>query len=322
MLKVQAVVVALAVSFSVEAWAAVTISESFQSAPTDRGWGLYGDSSLFQWNEANENLEVRWDSRRTNSYFYLPLRTILSRSNDFALSFDLTLRDITPGIDPAKPFAMQVAVGFLNLSSASNTNFFRATGTDSPNIVEFNYFPNTGFGASVSPIVVSSNKQFAFAFTVFEMPIEQLFHIDMHYSAVQQALVTTVSSNGVSVAVTNQLDSSFSDFRVDVVSISSYSDAGQHPDFDGSILANGTVDNISITVPEPPVGAVTGGFANNVWQVTLTSEPGWTYSLERTSDFQNWTQVGSSVSGTGGTLTLQDSAPPATGFYRVRAEKP
>src|SRR4051794_8858780 len=65
------------------AMAAVTahsaiISEDFSTSPFAHGWKANGDTNLFYWNAANQNLEVTWDSSRTNSFFHLPLGTIVS----------------------------------------------------------------------------------------------------------------------------------------------------------------------------------------------------------------------------------------------------
>ena len=48
---------------------AAAISENFSGAPLARGWKVFGDGSLFHWNPTNQNLEVTWESSRTNSYF-------------------------------------------------------------------------------------------------------------------------------------------------------------------------------------------------------------------------------------------------------------
>jgi len=143
---------------------AVTFQEDFASDPLTRNWWAYGDGSLFRWNATNGVLEVTWDSSRPNSYFALPLDTVVSRADDFSFGFDLRLWDITIGTSPGKPFTFQLAVGLNNLAQATSTNFLRGTGTDSPNLAEFDYFPDSGFGATISPTVISSNIQFATSF--------------------------------------------------------------------------------------------------------------------------------------------------------------
>src|SRR5207302_1845317 len=90
-------------SFTVAASAAsAVITEDFASDPLGRGWISQGDGSLFRWNSTNQNLEVTWDSSRTNSFFYVPLRTILAKSDDFSFSFDIRLKDIRTGVSLTK----------------------------------------------------------------------------------------------------------------------------------------------------------------------------------------------------------------------------
>jgi hypothetical protein len=107
---------------------AATITESFSSDPIARGWKTFGDHSLFAWNATNQNLAVTWDSSRSNSYFYLPLGTVLSKSDDFSFAFDLRLSDIAIGLSSNKPCTFQIAIGLLNSQSATKTNFYVGTG--------------------------------------------------------------------------------------------------------------------------------------------------------------------------------------------------
>src|SRR5207247_8017014 len=118
---------------------AVTFQEDFASDPMTRNWRAYGDSSLFSWNANNGVLEVTWDSSRPNSYFALPLNTVVSRSDDFSFGFDLRLRDITIVTSPSKPFTFQLALGLDSLTQATATNFLRGTGTTSPTLAGFDY---------------------------------------------------------------------------------------------------------------------------------------------------------------------------------------
>ena len=124
---------------------AVTLTENFSSNPLADGWQIFGDTNLFQWDSLNQDLQVTWDSSQPNSDFYHPLGTILSRDDDFELSFDLTLLDETIGTTPGQPYTFEIAVGFLNLVSATRTNFYRGSGVNAAygpvNLVEFNFFP-------------------------------------------------------------------------------------------------------------------------------------------------------------------------------------
>src|SRR5262245_15678496 len=85
--------------------------EGFASDPLARGWQVFGNSTLFQSNSTNQNVEVTWDSSGTNSYFHRPLGQILTKRDNFSLAFDLQLKDIAIGTSPGKPYTFQFAVG-------------------------------------------------------------------------------------------------------------------------------------------------------------------------------------------------------------------
>jgi hypothetical protein len=301
--------------------------EEFDDNPFGRGWRMEGEAQLFHWDASNQNLQVTWDSRQPNSYFYRPLGTVLTRADDFSLSFDLRLEDITVGIDPQKPYTFQIAIGFLSQATATQTNFLRATGMDSPNLVEFDYFPDSGFGATVSPTVISTNHQFATSFNFpLELTTNDLFHVELRYTASNQTLATKMTRNGFAFGPIEDvvLRPDFTDFRVDQLAIMSYSDAGQDPRFAGSVLAHGCVDHIVLRVPDPPLDRVNGGFSLGQWQMSFQTKVDWVYQMERTSDFAAWIPCSAQADGTGAPLMLADTNAPGARawFYRVRADRP
>ena len=305
---------------------AVTFQEDFAANPATRSWRAFGDGSLFRWNNTDQNLEVTWDSSRPNSYFAWPLQTVLSRSDDFSFDFDLRLNYIGVGTTPGKPFTFQLAIGFINLAEATATNFLRGTGTDSPDLVEFDYFPDSGFGATVSPTMISSNVQFASSFNFpLELTTNDSFHVMMSYTASNQTLLTALTRNGAVFGPIQDvtLDSNFTDFRADHFALSSYSDAGQDPQFAGSILAHGVVDNIVLRVPDPAVHDLAGAIASGAWQIEFMAQTNWLYALQRTENFQAWTTVSPVTAGVNQRLTLADTnGMAANAFYRVRAQRP
>jgi hypothetical protein len=243
------------------------------------------------------------------------------------LAFDLRLTDVLPGVNTNKPGAFELAISLLNFGDATRTNFLRGTGTDSPNLVEFDYFPDAGFGATIWPIFISTNSAFNYTgpsdYTALALTTGDGFHVAMVYTASNATLTTTMTRNGAVFGPIHpvHLNTNFTDFRVDTFAISSYSDTGD--DFD-SLLAHGAVDNLAITTPPPPVTDMTGGFVSqNIWEVQFTSRSNWLYNLERTIDLQTWTSASIAASGNGTRLALQDTQPPsAKAFYRVRAQRP
>lgn len=316
--------------------AAITVAESFSSEPKERGWGLVGHPELFRWNGINQNLEVTWDSSRSNSYFHLPLGTILTRQDDFAVSLDLLLDDIAAGVNSNRPGTFQIAFGFHNGADAKKTNFLRGSSSNSPNLVEFNFFPDTGFGPTVWPGILSTNSAINYSgpgdFGIFDLPIGIVMHISLAYVASNETATISITTNDVLVGpvtsarlATNSVGfgSVFTQFKLDTFAIASYSDEGQNPSYAGSILAHGVIDNLVVTFPLPPVQDTHGNFTLDVWQTKFLTRTNWNYLLEATENFSAWSTIGGAIAGSGGQIILQDtnsSTFPAR-FYRINAQR-
>ncbi len=299
---------------------ATGIAENFSTNPLHNGWQVFGDTNLFQWDSTNHNLAVTWDSSQTNSYFYHPLGTILTRNDDFSLEFDLQLNDAEAG-----GYGFELAIGFLNLAEATSTNFNRGTGANSPDLVEFTYFPDVGYGPTLWPVLVDTNSLFNWNgdsdYAIYAPILGDWYHIVMTYTASNQTLVTTMTNfeQTSGITIINQLMTNFTDFRMDTISINSYQDDG----WGDSIYAQGVMDNFVVTVPPPPIQNLAGAFSNGVWQVQFSSQSDWLYTLERSTDFQSWTAVSPATPGNGTNLVLPDTNQPADrAYYRVRAEQP
>jgi hypothetical protein len=296
---------------------AEVITENFSANPPQSGWRIFGNPDLFQWNSTNQNLEVTWDSTQTNSYFYRPLGTILARDDDFSLSFDLQLRDAV-----AFNYGAELAVGLFRFASATNISFSRGGGS-APNLFEFDYFPDTGFGDSMDATMVDTNGDYGHLFFIYDNKTLEpgvTYQITLTHAAGTTNLTAQILTNGgLFTAFPKVFQAPITDFRLDTISISSYQDDG----FGDSVLAHGTVDNFVVTVPPPPVQNLTGGFSNAVWQAGFIGRSNWLYTLERTGDFQSWAGVSATVTSNAANLFLQDTNPPANrAFYRVRAERP
>jgi hypothetical protein len=306
---------------------ATSISENFATEPTAHGWQVFGVTNLFSWDQTGQNLTVTWDSSKSNSYFYIPLQTILTRSDDFSLSLDLYLNDVTAGNDPAKPSTFELGFGFLNLDNAMKSTFLRAGGS-SPNLVEFDYFPDTGFGGTVWPSFWSTNNSLNYNgsadYTLLDLPVGTPMHIAMTYAASNATLSTVILTNGAPFGVIHavKLSNAFTDFRVGAFAIESYSDAGQDPAYGGSLLAHGTVDNISVIAPDSPIRNLSLGQFTNQWQANLLSKSNWIYLLERSTNFASWAPASPIIPGNADSISLSDTNAPTHGaFYRVRAQR-
>lgn len=296
--------------------------EGFSQDPFESGWSAFGETSLFEWDSVDQKLKVTWDSALQNSFFYWPLGTILTKSDDFSIGFDLTLDEIAVGLRPERPFTFQIALGLLNVSDVTDSGFLRGTGSQSPNLVELNYFPDSGFGATISPIVVSGDNQFVPSFSFpLELSPQVVYRVNMRFNAADQTLVTEMRNGNAPFGPVEAvvLPSTFSDFQADAFAVSSFSDSGA----DGSVFARGAIDNVVLTFPNPPVSGLSGSLVQGRWTVEFLSRLNWLYALERSDDLSDWNPVESAISGTGEILRLTDSEPLVPmRFYRVRVDRP
>jgi hypothetical protein len=297
---------------------AATITENFSADPLQNGWQIFGDTNLFQWDPANQNLDVTWDSSQTNSYFYKPLGTILAKSDDFSLSFDLQLTNIAWSGSP------ELSVGLFHFSEATNSVFSRPA-ANTPNLFEFDYFPDNGIGqpsivATLTDTNVNSSHKKDFYFVYDNQPLDTgvVYHVVLTHAAGQPAISGEVFANGqLYSSLPNIFTGPITNFLIDTVSISSYRNSGS------SLLAHGVVDNFVITLPPPPVQNFSGTFTNGIWQAQFISQSNWLYTLQRSADLQTWSNVSVSTPGSGTNLFLPDANPPPDkSFYRVRADRP
>lgn len=301
--------------------------EDFASNPLVRGWTVFGDTNLFRWNATNQNLEVTWNSSHSNSYFQLPLSTFLTRYDDFSVALDLELKDMAIGVNSNKPGTFQIAFGFMNQANAHQTNFIRGTGSDSPNLVEFNFFPDSGYGPTVWPAVFSTNSVMNYTgssdFSLFDLPIGVSMRFVLSFTASNQTATVSITTNGVLVGpVTSApLMAGFSQFVLDTFAIASYSDAGQSPFMPGSILAHGVVDNVVVSAQPPLVRNFTGGLASGNWEGTFQSRTNWNYILEASEDLLTWTNAAAPIPGNGQPMSLTDTNAASFDrrFYRIHA---
>lgn len=303
------------------------LQEDFNTDPTARGWQSHGDASLFAWADAGR-LEVTWDSARPNSYFALPLGTILGLDADFAFAFDLELHELAAGNNPEKPNPFQLSLGLIRLADALQPGFWRGSGFSSPNLLEFSFFPDPGdpwmWGPSVTATMIdyTGTNWASGGFGPFGLVTGQLYRVQLRYTAANRQLAASVLHQGQPVGQIGAAlaGPAFLGFQLDHFAICSYTDAGQDPAYAGSIFARGFVDNVELTLPASVAQPITGGFDAGTWVVHVPSAPQWRYTLERSVDLTAWNPASSPASGTGATLSLVDTnAPASAAFYRVVA---
>lgn len=299
--------------------ATVNFTDNFSTNPLQNGWQTYGDTNLFQWDSTNDVMDVTWDSSQGNSYFYHPLGLTVTRYDDFSLSFDLQLTTAE-----ASGYGFQLAIGFLNFAEATDADFLRWSGYNSPDLVEFDYFPDVGYGATVWPLFVDTNSDFNWNgssdYAIYAPNLGDWYHVVMTYTASNQVMVTTMTNfeQTSGVTIVDPLDPEFTLFNVDTLSISSYQDDGMGD----SIYAQGMVGNFAVTICQPPLENATA-MNNTPGVIQFGGQTNWLYSLQRTVDFNSWTTISTAVPGTGTQMTLFDpNPPPVKAFYRVKATSP
>jgi hypothetical protein len=297
---------------------AATITEDFSTDPLQNGWQIFGDTNLFQWDSTNQNLDVTWDSSQTNSYFYKSLGTILAKSDDFSLSFDLQLNDVTWS------GSTELSVGLFRFSDATNSAFSRPA-ANTPNLFEFDYFPDNSVGqpaivATLTDTNVDSAHRKDFNFVYDNQPLNDgiVYHIVLTHNAGQTNISGQVFADGQPYTTLPRIFAGpITDFRIDTVSITSYRNSVN------SILAHGMLDNFVITVPPPPIQNFSGTLTNGIWQAQFIGQTNWLYTLERTADFISWNDISLTNSNNGTNLFLPDTDVISDkAFYRIRAERP
>ena len=317
-------------------------AETFAKDPASHGWKTTGESSLFQWDEAAQRLAARWDSSQPNSYFHHPLGVTLDTQQNFSLSFALELDSIEIGTTPSKPFTFPIAIGLIDLSQATREDFFRGSGVHSAHghrgAVEWNYWPDSGFGDTISTVLISQDNQWALQHTFpLSLETQTLYRVRMEYNAANGKLETTMTADGeffgpiqdamLSEISLNPIESGFTRLKVDTISISSYSDAGQSPpEYAGSIQAAGYVDNIIVeataAIETVLIRQIQRTEDEDTLQIAFNGLVGRDYWLERSADFLDWITINHQrKEETGKAIFSISTGKTPLGFFRIRASQ-
>jgi len=302
---------------------ASTIIENFTTDPSLDGWQVFGDTNLFQWDSTNQILDVTWDSTQPNSYFYLPLGQTLTVTNSFCVQFDLQLSNAA-----AYGYGQELAIGLLHWSDATNINFSRTIDYPpniSPNVFEFDYFPAFNDGGYSSPdtvtaTIVDSAANYNYCADAQSFVPGVTYHVVLLHYANSINISGVIYTNGQIMSTFPEVQNYYpvnddGSFVLDTISVTSYADDGYGDD----IFAQGTVANLVFASPLP-VGVINTTTAG---QVQFASDPSWIYTLEQTTDFQNWSPAAPAAFGNGTNLVLQATNPPAgKAFYQVIADLP
>lgn len=186
-------------------------------------------------------------------------------------------------------------------------------------------------GDTFATTVVSSNRSFLPAHNFpLELTLNDRFRFTLTYTASNHTLRTTATRNGAPYgmppdnAFQSLILTSQPDWRVDCFGVMSYSDAIQFgsPDYYGSILAHGILDNVVLTIPAPVLGSLVLSQSNSINYLEFPSKTNWVYTLERSTDLVSWISLASATNGNGSKITLAEPSVNNKSFYRVRSERP
>ena len=302
-------------------------TEDFSTDPATRGWRVFGDAALCQWNETAGALDFTWDSSKTNTFFHRPLGTVLAETDAFEVAFDVEFSEIQAGGPSGTGGTFELAFGLYGMDAATRTNFSRGSGVNAArgprNIVELTYFPDTvnGFGDTLSPSIWSRSNQPYLEF-IFPYPLHVgvPYRVTMSYQPVGRALTTVLVSNSVPVLTNRVAMTALSTgFRLDAVAMASYQSFGG-----GSIFARGRFDRIAVRLPDPPKLELVHTLPGPELRFQLPTN--WTAAVERTVDFATWETVAETNAippGDGSFRQWLDASAPSTNAnYRLKLLRP
>ena len=295
------------------------VYEKFATDPSVDGWQVFGTTNLFAWDPTNHVLDVTWDSTQPNSYYYHPLGVTLTTNDSFCVQFDLVVSNAA-----AFDYGMQLAVGLLHWSEATNSAFSRPNVT-AQNAFEFDYFPAFNFGGyangdEFTASIVDGAGNLFWNADYQTLTSNVMYHVVLFHDANSLGNRACIYTNG-QVMSTFPLPTNYyptnddGAFGLDTLAVMSYADDGWGDD----IYAQGTIANLSCQSPLPVqyVQALAAG------QLRFASDTNWLYTLEETADFQTWTPAAAPSLGNGTNLVLQATNTPSTArFYRVEANLP
>ena len=326
---------ALSAVLPIGSMAGTEITESFDNDPSQQGWNILGDTSLFNWDAETQRLSTQWDSSKSNSYFYQPIGQVLDTQLDFSIAFDLELESIAIGTTPDKPFTFPIAIGLIDLAQATREDYFRGAGIHPVNgprgVAEWNYLPDSGFGATISSGLISQNNQWAFQNTFpLELNTGTLYQVQMEYNAATQIFKTAMTADGepfgplldasLDDIFGNPVEGGFTKLNVDAFAISNYSDAGQAPpEFVGSIRAHGYVDNIKVKIgTDLRIDQIR--IESDQVNITFNGNANTSYWLEQSSDFTSWVTVDHKIVSESGEVQMSRPIEDTQAFFRLRSQ--
>lgn len=287
-------------------------------------WQIVGDARLFRWDPIAGNLAVTWDSSRGNSFCLLSLGHRVTSTEAFAFAWDLRLTTAGPRPASDRTNALQISVALVRQSRLPDGYPQRISSGRAQDLVDFSFFPLADYGpfgtaAYVAPAVFGGiHARYSFG-NPYDLTDGQPHRVRCHWDPATRRLYTEIAGTAA-VAPTDPPLPAEDDFAVDALAVVVWNEG---PTSHDSLLAEGTVDNIILTLPDP-ITHLAGPlmFEATTRTVQFKSRVGYRYQLEASGDLAAWTVISVFVEGTDGDLTLSDyrKAFFVQQFYRLRAE--
>lgn len=267
--------------------------DDFATDPSAREWTHHGDVSPAAWDASPQRLTVAWDSTAPNRFFLRTLGRELTRADDIRVRFRLGLEEIAT-LDPDATFP--ISIGLIRREDALTTHFFRGAGVNPTwgprNLVEFAYFPAS---RSITPTlsataVASNNLRWAMVnLFPFEIATGASLDVELQFHSVPQTLTLTITRDGVPWAHgTTSVPAAFGEFRVDAVSVTSYSGDHQPAGYGGHVKARGWIDDLEVEYTDPPDGPLTIATESRALRLSIPAPESWVPALQVTTDFSQW----------------------------------
>ena len=314
--------------------------ERFEEDPRRNGWKTTGSEDQFVWEADSGRLLVHWDSSQPNAWFHRPLGLEIDTRRDFSFSFELELKSIAIGTTPDKPFTFPIAVGLYDRDQAGRADLFRGAGIHPEhglrNVVEWVYFPDSGFGATVSSGMISRDNEWAFQNSFpLELQVGKRYGVRLSFHAAEGLLSTEMTADGEPFGPikdvqlpqdgTDPAGAQFSGMRLNALAVFSYHDGGQSPpEFAGSVRATGYVDNLQVDL-SPSVSPERIDRIERAADGLRIYYPGQSdrrYWLEHSRYFSTWLplrQRSVETSGAGEEFFFQVLPEGEHGFFRIRS---
>jgi len=160
-------------------------------------WKFFGNTELIQPPQSSEKSVIfNWNTESANSALFIPIGYKINQQSDFKISTVFELTSLNIEFTPGSFYGFEIAFGLFDSSQVLKDTYIRGSGVDSPDLVEWDYFPDTGFGGTISPTIVDQDSDFfpTFNFPI-ELPIGKDIRVDLVFDSSDMILKSSLEFN-------------------------------------------------------------------------------------------------------------------------------